>query len=272
MSRLPLPIAETAVVHLSFDVIEITNTDFVFRANLRLTPLVESIAAEGQQIPIVVRELPSQAGPRYQVVSGFRRVSAIRMLGFPTVAAIIRRDLDDDQDAFRAAIIENEQRATYSDIDRALAIIRCEQAGWRGLDVAALMGLRKRQKNNLKILLTLPEPVQAAIDDPDDHFSATHGIELGRLHRRYPQLDLPTWIARVNRERLSVVKMKREVNHACRPTSRPRLGSIFNESTTDRERGVFRFDAVKVVVGELDEQERQQLRGELEALLEALGR
>jgi hypothetical protein len=35
---------------------------------------------------------------------------------------------------------------------------------------------------------------------------------------------------------------------------------------------VFRFDAVKVVVGELDEQERQQLRGELEALLEALGR
>ncbi len=40
---------------------------------------------------------------------------------------------------------------------------------------------------------------------------------------------------------------------------------------TDRSKGVFRFDAVKVVVGDLDEQERQQLRGELQELHEALG-
>jgi len=34
---------------------------------------------------------------------------------------------------------------------------------------------------------------------------------------------------------------------------------------------VYHFDAVKVVVSELDEQEREQLKGELRELLEVLG-
>ena len=271
MLNAPTAIAEASVVHIKTDEIDITNRAFVFRASLRIAGLERSIQAEGQQIPIIVRELPGTTGPPYQIISGFRRTSAIKALGLPTVAAIIRRDLDDDQAAFRASIIENEQRSTYSDIDRALAILRCEQAGWTGLEVAELMGLHKRQKNNLKLLLTLPAPIQAAIDDPDDHFSATHGIELGRLQRRYPQIDLPAWITRVNQERLSVSKMKRDVGRAHKPTTPPRLGSIFNDTATDRAHGVFRFDAVKVVVTDLDEQERAQLRAELQELMDALG-
>jgi len=257
-------LAKLPITKLDFD-----DRTFMFRVTLRLADLEASIAAEGQQIPIVVR--PSVHGEAYQIISGFRRASAMRELGLDTIAAIVRHDLDDDELAFRAAIIENEQRQTYSDIDRALAIIRYEQAGWSSVDVADLMGLRERQKYNLKRLLTLPEVIQVAIDDPNDHCSATHGLVLGQLARRYPDLDVGQWVATINRDQLSITQLRRTIHKAHKPATPPRLGSIFNNKASDRARGVFRFDAVKVVVAELDEQEREQLRGELRELLEVLG-
>jgi hypothetical protein len=70
---------------------------------------------------------------------------------------------------------------------------------------------------------------------------------------------------------MSVTKMKREIGRAHKPTTPPPLGSIFNDKATDVAKGVFRFDAVKVVVADLDEQERARLCTELSALLQALG-
>ena len=61
------------------------------------------------------------------------------------------------------------------------------------------------------------------------------------------------------------------MHDARKPTTRPRLGSIFNETSTDRGRRVCRLDAVKITVDDLDEQEREQLRNELRELLWVLG-
>jgi ParB/RepB/Spo0J family partition protein len=256
-------IAHLPIVSLDFD-----DRSYVFRATLRTADLRASIAVEGQQIPIIVR--PGPRSDRYQIVSGFRRATAMRELGLETIAAIVRTDLDDEA-AFRAAIVENELRQTYSDIDRALAIIRYEQAGWSGVEVADLMGLKERQKFNLKRLLTLPESVQDAIDDPEDHCTATHGLVLGQLGRRYPDLEFERWLVVINRERLSVTQLRRAVHRAHKSAEAPRLGSIFNDKACDREKGVYRLDAVKVVIPDLDEQERMQLKAELEELLAALG-
>jgi len=124
---------------------------------------------------------------------------------------------------------------------------------------------RRRQKNNLKRLVTLPDALQVAIDDPDDHCSATHGLVLGQLARCYPDLDVEHWVTTINHGQLSVTQLRRAIHKAYKPITPPRLGSIFNDKASDRARGVFRFDAVKVVVAELDEQEREQLRGSLES-------
>ncbi len=165
-------------------------------------------------------------------------ISATKVVHIP----IETLDFDDRAFVFRATLRTADLQA----------IIACQQAGWTKVEVADLMGLSQRQRQNLERLLTLPVPIQAAIDNPADHFGATHGLELSRLSRRYPRLDIPSWIARVNAERLSVSKMKREIGRAHRPTERPRLGSIFNDKATDRDKGVFRFDAVKVVIADLD--------------------
>ncbi len=262
-----IPVSE--VVKIALENLAYEDRSFMFRATLRVADLKASIAAEGQQIPIIVR--PSPAADTYQIVSGFRRATAMRELGFDTIAAIVRHDLEDDELAFRAAIIENEQRQTYSDIDRALAIIRYEQAGWSSVEVADLMGLRERQKRNLKRLLTLPEPIQIAIDDPSDHCTATHGLVLGQLLHRYPDLEVERWVAAINQQRLSVTQLRRAVHKVHKPRGHQPLGSIFNDKATDKAAGVFRFDAVKVVVADLDERDRARLRAELEELLAALG-
>jgi len=128
-------------------------------------------------------------------------------------------------------------------IDRALVILRYQQAGWTSFDIAELLGLRKRQAQNIRSLLDLSAPIIAAIDDsddpddPDDHCSATHGLVLGQLARRYPDLDVEQWVTTINRDQLSVTQLRRAVHKAHKPTERPRLGSIFSETATDRDGG-----------------------------------
>jgi len=267
----PAPIAEAKVRHIPLDKLDLDDTTFMFRAALRIGPLKKNIASEGQQLPIVVRKKGKTRAMRYQVISGFRRATAMKELGQETIAAIVRQDLDDDEAAFRAAVIENEQRKTYSDIDRALVIHRYREAGYTSVKVADLMGLTKRQVNNIRSLLDLPEVVQAAIDDPDGHFGATHGITLRQLAKKHEGLDVAAWVERVNAEELSVAQLKRAVNKAYKASGKAPLGSIFNEGATKKEEGVYRLAPVKVVVGELGNKDKAKLKAELEELLGALG-
>lgn len=69
--------------------------------------LAVSIGRLGQLFPVEVRPLPGAAagapGPRWQVVSGFRRVEALRMLQRQRVLARVHADLP-DEDAWDLAL------------------------------------------------------------------------------------------------------------------------------------------------------------------------
>lgn len=270
----PASLAPTKVVRIPMSEVDLADETFLFRAALRVGPLVQSIAAQGQQIPIVLRRAPQQGGPRYQIVSGFRRATAMRELGAPSIAAIVREDLADDELAFRASILENSQRRTYSDIDRALVIKRYEDRGYTSVNVAALMGLSKRQKNNIRSLLELPRTVREAIDDPDHPFTATHGLVLRQLRAKYSSLHYGTWIKAVRDggggRGLSVSTLKRLVHARYRDESTTRA-SIFRASDTRAGDGVFRLQPVKIDVAALSDEARESLREELQGLLDALG-
>ncbi len=275
LTSAPTMLGPARVQHIALEKIELDDETFRFRAALRIGPLKDSIAAEGQQLPIVVRRVPDTRPIRYQIISGFRRATAMTELGAPTIAAIVRDDLASDEAAFRASVLENSLRKTYSDIDRALVIQRYESRGFRSVDVADLMGLSRRQKNNLRTLLDLPQSVQEAIDDPDDAFTATHGLVLRQLEKRYPGLDYPRWVAAVRAGNdgagLSVRQLKRAVNehHRPAPGAEP-MGSIFRDGDTRVDCGVFRLQPVKIEVAALTDDERAALRSELETLLAAL--
>jgi ParB/RepB/Spo0J family partition protein len=71
--------------------LEIDDLSFMFRANLRVGDLRASIASEGQQSPIIVRQGASKG--HYQIISGFHRATAMRQLGLETISAIVRSAL-----------------------------------------------------------------------------------------------------------------------------------------------------------------------------------
>ena len=90
------------VEHIPMDKLDLDDESFRYRADLRVGPLRKSIEAEGQVLPIVVRKVGKTRAQRFQIISGFRRATAMKELDRVTIAAIVRDDLDNDDDARRA--------------------------------------------------------------------------------------------------------------------------------------------------------------------------
>ncbi len=255
-------------LHLPVESIIIEDETFRFRATIRVGTLKESIRRHGQQVPVILRHHRACC-TKYQIISGFRRITAIRELGLPTVAAVIRSDLDNDDDAFAASVLENCQRRTYSDLDRALITKAYEEKGRTTEEIAKLLGLRPRQIRNIKAILTLPVVVQEAIDDETKPFSATHGLLIRQMSSRYPDLDYELWVSRTVDEELSISKLKRAINkHHKREL--PSFDSIFVPDNTDPGTKCFHLRSVVLNLEEMSLLERQALSRELSLLLDSL--
>lgn len=104
-----------------------------------------SIAAHGQRLPIEVFDLgrPEGQGPRYGLLSGYRRLEAIRALHELTqaekhshVRALIRPRTDADE-AFVAMVEENEVREELSHFERGrIAVIAANQGAFANTEDA----------------------------------------------------------------------------------------------------------------------------------------
>lgn len=97
-----------------------------------LVPLMESLRARGQQVPIEVTAL---GGGRFGLISGWRRMAALRRLAaetgearFGTVLAILRSP-ETAGDAYLAMVEENEIRLGLSHYERARIVLRAVEAG-----------------------------------------------------------------------------------------------------------------------------------------------
>lgn len=97
-----------------------------------LVPLMESLRARGQQVPIEVTALEQG---RFGLISGWRRMAALKRLHtetgearFSTVLAILRRP-ETAGDAYLAMVEENEIRLGLSHYERARIVLRAVEAG-----------------------------------------------------------------------------------------------------------------------------------------------
>lgn len=101
-----LPLAEVMIHHLARD-------RMVLDAD-EMEALKASIAARGQQTPIEVVTLSEG----YGLISGLRRVEALKATGATHVLAFIRKP-ESSAEAYRAMVEENEMRANLSYYERA---------------------------------------------------------------------------------------------------------------------------------------------------------
>lgn len=132
-------------------------TDYLIRDRVAQDPeemaaLKESLRARGQQTPVEVVDL---GAGRYGLISGARRVTALRALAtetgsetgpdtekarFGTVLALLRRP-EGGADPYVAMVEENEIRVGLSFYERARVVMRAVEAGVYDSEKKALQGL-----------------------------------------------------------------------------------------------------------------------------------
>jgi len=128
-----------------------------------LDDLVNSITQKGLLQPIIVRMVGNNNN--YEIVAGFRRYSACKILGWRKMPCQIV-DLT-DKEAFEIAMIENVQRKTLNPIDEAKAfkIYVCDY-GWGGIsELATKLGKSIAYITRRIMLLDLPPEVTKAINE-----------------------------------------------------------------------------------------------------------
>lgn len=144
-----------------------------------LEVLMQSLRARGQQVPIEVAALP---GGRYGLISGWRRLSALRRLQaeapqdsrFARVLAILRRP-EAASEAYLAMVEENEIRVALSYYERARIVARAAEQGVFPDTTAALTQLfaaasrAKRSKigSFLRIVSALDDRLRFAAHIPE---------------------------------------------------------------------------------------------------------
>lgn len=163
-----------------------------------VSALAASIGRLGQLAPIELRPLPGAGddGPRYQVVAGFRRLSALRLLLRGRVLARVHGALG-DEDAWglalgQALLTEPLDREALQRLRERIAGI--DEAAWAEdlLDEAMVRApvepeLRERFFEFLDGA-TAPVAVPAAADRPDDGDGAGDGARPAEPPRAGPEV------------------------------------------------------------------------------------
>nr|WP_255720628.1 ParB N-terminal domain-containing protein [Acuticoccus kalidii] len=119
------------LVRLSLDDIDVSYLvrDRIAFDTDEMEALEESLRRRGQQTAIEVADLgDGRSAGRWGLISGWRRVTALRRIGASDVLAAVRRP-DTARDAYQAMVEENEIRAALSYYERARIVVRAAEMG-----------------------------------------------------------------------------------------------------------------------------------------------
>jgi len=131
-----IPLSQIETEHLSRDRMNVDEAE--------MAELKHSILAHGLRMPIEVLPLEDDNGtPRYGLISGWRRVAALRALAmetgreeFASIPALIRAPKE-ASDAYISMIEENEIRADLSHFERGrIAVISAKQGAFENVEEA----------------------------------------------------------------------------------------------------------------------------------------
>lgn len=121
--------------------------------------LSKSIKERGLLQPILVQPWDKTPGKKYRIVMGYRRYKAHQILNKPTIQAIIRLGLSDD-DAVIMNLSENVQREDLTILQEAKSIEKLKMHGWSENQVADRVNKSRGWAQVRFMLLDLPVEIQ----------------------------------------------------------------------------------------------------------------
>jgi ParB family chromosome partitioning protein len=131
--------------------------------NDSLKELAKSLVKQGVIQPILIRPTPNAVN-KYQLIAGERRWRAAQIAKIYEIPAVIREF--SEQEAAQIALVENIQRRDLSSIEEATAYSQLIQTyGYTQQELSELIGKSRPHIANLMRLLTLPDWIQAQIEN-----------------------------------------------------------------------------------------------------------
>jgi ParB family transcriptional regulator, chromosome partitioning protein len=178
---LSLPLEEIDTGHLVRDRISPDSPE--------LDELIASLRARGQRTAIEVVDLGEgrAGGPRYGLISGWRRLTALKRLAaedprFARVAAIVRAP-EGAAEAYLAMVEENEIRLGLSYYERARIVAKALEEGVFETERAALQGLfahvSRAKRSKIKSVMAVVAALDGALRFPEA-LTERQGLELAK--------------------------------------------------------------------------------------------
>ena len=123
--------------------------------------LADSINKNGQDIPIVCRRM---ADGRLQIICGFRRYTAVRLLGWEKLKVMIVPVEDmPDTEARLLSARENMARAQYSNMDKMFMCKKLSDQGVNNVEIGSIIGKTEGQVRRYIKVANAPTEVHEQI-------------------------------------------------------------------------------------------------------------
>lgn len=159
--------------------------------------LVASIRVRGQQSPIDVVSIGTNAAPRYGLISGWRRLQALQYLAsetedpqFRTILAL-QRTPTDAAETYLAMVEENEIRVGLSYYERARITAKAVEQKVYATEKLALNGLfgsvSRAKRSKIKTFMRIVETLDDVLLFPSA-IAERIGLTLGRTLQLHPDL------------------------------------------------------------------------------------
>ena len=164
-----------------------------------ISELALSIKAQGLIQPLVVND---SGDGTFELISGERRLRAVKRLGWKTVPAVIRRV--GESELLEMTLVENLQREDLNPIEEATGYQRLsEEFQLTQAQIAERMGKDRATIANTMRLLKLPEVIKQEV--ASGALSAGHARQLLAVDNRAEQVELAR---RVIHREISVRKLE----------------------------------------------------------------
>lgn len=177
-------------------------------ADAEFTRLVESIATNGLLMPLLVR--PAADGEYFLLVAGERRLRALRTLGWVEAPVLVRHLTD--QEARRAALLENTDRADLTVPEEAIAAAE-HIAAFEGDYEAAARALGwgvQKLRHRVRLNCAIPAVMDAVMQ-------GTILLGHAELLATLPEADQAKVLANVIAKDASVAALRGELNSYATP-------------------------------------------------------
>jgi ParB family chromosome partitioning protein len=147
-----------------------------------LTELESGVKREGLINPITVRPQSGKDAKegRYWIVAGERRYRAVKALGYDSIPAVIRFDLENDEDARLVAVCENgDGRTDLTHAELGYAFKEALGAGLKPGEIASRTGMNHMKVRRCLDLIEAPEKIQKKVESGE--LSLMAGLEYAAM-------------------------------------------------------------------------------------------